>query len=288
MKGNVSLVPRVVNYAGRRHVNASCMRFSTNAKAQDADIRMPTPLSDGFQLIYRRSGKQDATKKRPLVIIAGWMGAKERQLKPYQKFYHDRGYDTLSFAVGPRMVLQPKMAQKQMDEILQVAYLHNEEGKESMVHEPSCLLFHHFSVGGFLYGQALQAMSRIPELSGIKDSIRAQIFDSPPDYMNIPTGISKSMGIGGPVEMIIEKLARLYLKLTENSAGVIHKAASHAFHENDTPCPSLWFYSKADPVADWRDCVIVTDKWKLKGIEVEECVWQVCMFTCMRICISID
>ena len=163
----------------------------------------------------------------------------------------------------------------QIDEILQMAFIHKKEGGESVIHEPSCLLFHHFSVGGFLYGQALQAMSRIPALSGIKDSIRAQIFDSPPDYMNIPTGISKSMGIGGPVEVIIEKLARLYLRLTENSAGVIHKAASHAFHENDTPCPSLWFYSKADPVADWRDCVIVTEKWKLKGIDVEECVWQV-------------
>ena len=216
-----------------------------NASHKDKDVQMPTPLSDGFLLSYKRCDAAHTTAtRRPLVIIAGWMGAKERQLKPYRNFYHERGYDTLSFAVGPKMVLQPDMAQKQMDEILQIAYIHNKEENTSSIHEPSCLLFHHFSVGGFLYGQALQAMSRLPELGGIKESIRAQIFDSPPDYMNIPTGISKSMGIGGPIEVLIEKSARFYLKLTENSAGVVHKAASHAFHENDVPCPSLWFYSK--------------------------------------------
>ena len=275
MRIRAPLAPIVRSSYWRKQVGASCLQLSTNSKAYDADIQTSTTLSDGFQLSYKRSAARNAAKKRPLVIIAGWVGAKERQLKPYQRFYHGRGYDTLSFAVGPRMVLQPTRAQKQMDEILQLAYLHEHYKEQSIIHEPSCLLFHHFSVGGFLYGQALQAISRIPELSGIKDSIRAQIFDSPPDYMNIPTGISKSIGIEGPIEVMIEKMARFYLKVTENSAGVIHRAASHAFHENDIPCPSLWFYSKADPVADWKDCVIVTDKWKQKGIHVEECVWQV-------------
>lgn len=72
---------------------------------------------------------------------------------------------------------------------------------------------------------------------------------SPPDYVNIPTGISKSMGIGGIGEKLIEYTARGYLKLTENSAGVVHKAASKAFHDNDVMAPSLWFYSESDPVA---------------------------------------
>lgn len=61
------------------------------------------------------------------------------------------------------------------------------------------------------------------------------------DFMGmILKGISKSMGIGGLAEMIVKSAVSFYLSITENSSGVIHKAASHAFHENDVPCPSLW------------------------------------------------
>ena len=87
-------------------------------------------------------------------------------------------------------------------------------------------------------------------------------------------GISKSVGAPKFLEKTIELAARTYLKATERSAGVLHRAASAAFHDNDVHSPSLWFYSKSDPVADWRDCVIVMDKWRGRGIEVEECVWD--------------
>ena len=82
----------------------STILLSTNVK--DKDLAMPTPLSIGFDVKYHKS---DAitTGPRPLCIVAGWMGAKERQLKPYLSFYHKRGIDTLSFAVGPNHVLFP-------------------------------------------------------------------------------------------------------------------------------------------------------------------------------------
>ncbi len=82
------------------------------------------------------------------------------------------------------------------------------------------------------------------------------------------------MGIGGLGEKIIEKSARAYLKLTENSAGVMHKASSAAFHDNAVAAPALWFYSKADPVSEWQDCETVINKWKAKGTRVQECVWE--------------
>lgn len=219
---------------------------------------------------------------RPLVVIAGWMGAKERQMRPYLNFYHERGMDTISFAVGPNHVLFPEKAMEQMESVLSaVSAAHNGEAPKVAVKapggkiaKPSKIIFHHFSVGGFLFGQALIAMQKHSHLNHLKGEIKAQIFDSPPDYASIPKGISRSMGIGGPMEVLIEKTARLYLKLTENSAGVMHRASSHAFHENDTPAPALWFYSKADAVCEWRDCETVTSKWKAKGTEVEECVWE--------------
>lgn len=203
------------------------------------------------------------------------MGAKERQMKPYLSFYHEHNIDTISFAVGPHHVLFPSQAEKHMEVVLKLVYDINRINNSSsnnksiedkvIVHPTNCLLFHHFSVGGFLYGQALLAMKSNPNLNGIHNIIKGQIFDSPPDYSNISIGISKSIGITGITEKIVEYCARSYLKLTEDSTGRMHKASSNAFHENNIQAPSLWFYSKADPVADWKDCVTVINKWKAKG-----------------------
>jgi len=233
---------------------------------------MPTPLSLGYDMKYHAAPGNHGLGARPIVVIAGWMGAKERQMRPYLNFYHERNIDTISFAVGPNHVLFPEKAMQQMEAVLNcVADAHKQQedaGPKATIGQPSAILFHHFSVGGFLYGQAIQAMQAHSHLNSFPTTIKAQIFDSPPDYQNIPKGISRSMGIGGIVEKVIEKFAEAYLKITYDSAGVMHRASSHAFHENKIPAPALWFYSKADPVCDWKDCITVTDKWKAKGIDV--------------------
>jgi hypothetical protein len=52
----------------------------------------------------------------------------------------------------------------------------------------------------------------------------------------------------------------------------IHKHILNIFVQ--TPAPSLWFYSKSDPVARWEDCEIVMNKMRSKGTIVEQCVWD--------------
>lgn len=108
----------------------------------------------------------------------------------------------------------------------------------------------------------------------VRTNIKAQIFDSPPDYNSIALGISKSMGLSGILEKGVEKSANLVLHLTQDTIGKQHRAASEAFHENSCPAPSLWFYSKADPVSRWDDCITVTRKWAEKGTDVEHCTWD--------------
>ena len=174
--------------------------------------RLLTPMSLGFDMKYQVANGKGGSALRPLVVVAGWMGAKERQMKPYLNFYHERGIDTISFAVGPNHVLRPAKAMEQMVAVLNcISAAHNGHAKATahskhniMIHKPSALVFHHFSVGGFLYGQALIAMEEHPHLKDIEPVIRAQIFDSPPDYARIPSGISKSLGeIGTVPEKII-------------------------------------------------------------------------------------
>jgi Eukaryotic protein of unknown function (DUF829) len=242
------------------------------------DEAMPTPRSLGFDLKYQKnikstnSGINGSSSPNPtkIVVVAGWMGAKERQLKPYLEFYNERGFDTLSFAVGPHHVLFPSRAMKTMEAVLK--HIKEASGKDGGV---QAVVFHHFSVGGFLFGQMLRLLEKEKETyAHTQSTFKAQVFDSPPDYSGIAKGVSRSMGINGTVEKAIEAVLTLFLKLTESTSGVEHKAASAAFHGNSIKVPSLWFYSKKDPVADWRDCEIVWQKWRARGTDVETVVWE--------------
>lgn len=146
------------------------------------------------------------------------------------KFYHSRGIDTLSFAVGPNHVLFPATAMDQMVRVLEAVQTTSDDHQQQPI---DSLIFHHFSVGGFLFGQMLRLFETNPQLADqIKPLIKAQIFDSPPDFQNIAKGVSHSVGLGPPVSTMVEVFLRGYLKITENTAGVQHRAASEAFHEN--------------------------------------------------------
>jgi hypothetical protein len=227
---------------------------------------MPTPLSVGFDLTFQAAN--DTSNKRPLAIVAGWLGAKPRQLRPYLEWYHAHDIDTLSFACGPQHILFPENAEKQMRKVLEFC----KSTERAAVRDK--LIFHSFSVGGFLFGQMLRQLDTHADLAPAPGVIKAQVFDSPPDFSGIAKGVSRSMGVGAPWNKAIEVALSSYLAVTANtSVGRGHRAASAAFHGNTVPAPALWFYSKSDPVANWEDCEIVINKWKGRGIQVDQCVW---------------
>jgi hypothetical protein len=97
---------------------ASIRRYSASSSKEDV---MPTPFSLGHGITVQRAGHESKEGSRPLAIVCGWMGAKPRQLRRYCDFYHERNIDTLSFAVGPKDVLMPKSASKQMERVFQEA-----------------------------------------------------------------------------------------------------------------------------------------------------------------------
>ena len=222
-------------------------------------------MSLGTNLTFHASGKDNKEKK--LAIICGWMGAKPKQLKTYTNYYHDKGFDTLAFAVGPQHVLKPASALVLMEDVI----------KQSLELKPASIVHHHFSVGGYLFGQMLRVLGR-PENATLKASfeplIKAQVFDSPPDMRGIAAGVGASMGANVLIAKPVEWAISAYLAAVKNTAGVEHAAASNSFHGNHVPAPSIWFYSKADPVCNFNDCETVIGKWKARGTEVEEIVWE--------------
>lgn len=236
-------------------------------------MQMPTPMSLGFDITLQKASEESkGGKPRSTAVICGWLGAKPRQLRVFVDFYNARGYDVISFAVGPSHVLFPKTALTHMKKVLDLAMAPI---------SPSLLpseriVFHHFSVGGYLFGRMLEVVKADPLLSSeLLGRVKAQVFDSPPDIAGVPAGLAASMGISNSLAAkAIEMTVRGYLAATAHTSGVEHAAASESFHNNYVPAPSLWFFSLADPVADYRDCETVIGKWRARGTHVETCVWE--------------
>lgn len=215
-------------------------------------------------MLLRRFEKGNDEEARPIAVIVGWMGSKDSQLKKYLSYYHDLGFDTLSFAVGPKHILFPQMAMDQMKGVLDTLHHSKEQNISS-----SNVLFHSFSVGGFLFGQCLRCMDQNPDTHGqYKKLIKAQIFDSPPDMGSIAFGISKGINLPVVLEKPVEVAIDLFLKATKNSSGVHYEASRQAFYRNEAQSPALWFYSRADPISRWQDCEYVWKRWKEQGQEV--------------------
>jgi len=221
-------------------------------------------------MILRQFEQTDAGNPRPLAVVIGWMGCKDSQIKRYLMHYHDHGFDTLSFAVGPKHIIYPELAMNQMKNVLD-ELIDNAALKKS---SPD-VLFHCFSVGGFLFGQCLRCMNDHPDKYGqYKHLIKAQIFDSPPDMGSIAFGISKGINLPIFLEKPTEKALDLYLALTKNTTGREYEESRQAFYRNDAKAPALWFYSRADPISRWQDCEYVWKRWKDQGQDISVHHWE--------------
>jgi hypothetical protein len=205
---------------------------------------------------------------RPIVVIAGWLGARERQLRVFREFYHDRGCDTLTFAAGPLEVLMPSRGEKLMRHVMHTVV-------ESMKDGDRAVVFHGFSVAGYLYGLGLIEQHRTPKRwERFTRNVRLQAFDSPPDFENIALGVGASMGFRGVLSLYATRLLDLYLFLTRHGAGKKYRASSAALHDNTLAVPSIFFYSKSDPVAEHSACARVAELWRGRGNDVREVVWD--------------
>lgn len=230
------------------------------------------------------SNNSSEPSQKQLAVICGWMGAQPRQLKPYADFYKERGYDVLSYACSPQHVLQPKTSMDLMERVLEETLRPTTRANDdstvnsnSIVAPPTKIVTHCFSVGGYLTGQMLRILSdpsRSEDKAKFHQLVKAQIYDSPPDFNGIAKGIGKSMEMGDLVADQVERVVNFYLWAVKDYAGKDHRASSAHFHDNHLPAPSLWMYSQTDPVACPDKIRQVMDKWATKGRTVEEVVWE--------------
>tara|TARA_B110000208_G_scaffold157029_1_gene190586 strand:+ start:49 stop:987 length:939 start_codon:yes stop_codon:yes gene_type:complete len=270
--------PRLVRFARvHRPLLSSWRAFATRDAAVPPPRAATTKLSLGHGLTLRTPTAAAAAaaapeEGRPIAIVAGWLGARERQLRRFSDFYSERGYDVVTFAAGPFDVLMPSRGDRLMRHVMETV---DKMSAAQADIPPRPVVFHGFSVSGYLYGLALLAIDAEPMKFGrFASSVKVQAFDSPPDFENIALGVGRSMGFQGILSLWVTRALDLYLLLTRYGAGKQYRASSKALHDNELRAASIFFFSKSDPVADHVVCERVAGLWRGRGNRVEEVVWE--------------
>ncbi|GFR70860.1 transmembrane protein 53 [Elysia marginata] len=217
--------------------------------------------------IQLKTLQEPASQPRPLILLFGWMLAKQRHLDKYGNLYHSKGFDVLSLKMRPGQVLIPQRAQATVEQLLSLLLTPELRSRPLMVHG--------FSVGGYMYGEYLVKLEQHAQMyADIRDRMVGQIFDSPVDFEGVPSGFATVLTKNPMGQKFIQKSLELYLQLLEGPVTSHYLRSSDAFHSNNLRLPSMMLYSRSDPIGVDRNIEKVMVKWKKMGIPVMSRCWQ--------------
>lgn len=224
-------------------------------------------LSKNLNLFSSSIEATATSEKRPLAVILNWMLAKRRHVMKYGDFYRDQGFDVLSVHLTPLQLLWPTTgAQLVADEVLKF-----------LVDTPQydSVLVHGFSVGGYLYGEMLAKMQDDPsKYDQLASKIIGQVFDSAVDFYNIPTGLAKAITNNRSFQKWLQMYISYHMRLFHISSTQHYLRSSEVFHKNPIRCPSLFLFSRDDPVGSAEGNMSVINSWEKMGNKVFVKCWD--------------
>lgn len=202
---------------------------------------------------------------RKLVVVMSWLEAKEKHIDKYRQFYLERGFDVLNVKTSPWDILLPNSCAKRISHDC-VEFLLDKQYKD--------VLYHGFSVGGFMFGQVMLTIQRLPARSRdpLLKSIRGLVMDSLVTFEDAPKGIANSITHNRLAAKSLELLIKLYLLLGHELVTKYFKQVSRLVWSGPLDCPSLFFISKDDRIVDYRSLERLADTWAAIGIETHKMV----------------
>lgn len=242
-------------------------------------------------------------KSRTVVVLLGWLGAKQKHLKRYAEWYTSRGYHVITFTFPMAEILSYQVGGKAEQNIELLVHhladwLEEEHGKN--------LIFHTFSNTGWLtYGAILEKFQK--QDPSIMRRIRGCIVDSAPVAAPDPqvwaSGFSAaflkknsvaargvinaneldtnalvdSKAVGEPKPAVTE--TALLLILEKFFAVVLHLPTvnrrlsdiSGLLKSGQPSCPQLYIYSSADRVIPAESVESFIKEQRKAGREVRSC-----------------
>lgn len=203
-----------------------------------------------------------AGSERRLVVLMSWLEAQEKHIEKYRQFYLSRGFDVLNVKTSALDLLLPTVGAKKISQDF-LRFL--------MEKQYSDVLLHGFSVGGFMFGQILLDIDHQSEQTRQKllHSIRGLVFDSLVPFEGIAIGVSRSISQNPVLAKALEYLLRAYLVVGDRIATKYYLEASDKVWGAPLKCPSLFFFSKDDRIADHTIIQRLIEIWNKEGVETD-------------------
>ncbi|XP_070559824.1 transmembrane protein 53-like [Ptychodera flava] len=191
-------------------------------------------------------------KDRPMVLMFGWMSAKQRYINKYVEVYNSKGCDVLVVKMDPINLVWPSTGQSVAQELLD--YI--EKGDQK-------LIVHSFSVGGHLYGELLRRIDSKPDrYAGVKDRIVGQIFDSCTSAKDSFHSICDAITQNPVLWFLLKSVAVTYFWMTQKYTVSHIKKTRETLRQNPVNTPILMLYSLDDPIGSAKANEQLSEIWK--------------------------
>jgi len=238
------------------------------------------------RLIFSGSPASD----KPLVVVLGWWGAKDRAVSKFAKLHEDRNLKVCRITATTSELVWASKKRATAQALLEELHQHSAE---------SCgIVFHLMSNNGaVLYSAMLGHAKREPCHEWFFGAVRGVIFDCSPGALTLQTGVGAilagrpSLGIrcaffAAPT-MLLPALVRYFQRRPMAGLGLLmaiviimctaSRRTNNRYHQalvNDPiKCPQLFLYSQADHLVDHRIVRFILHSRRKKGIEVMEQCW---------------
>lgn len=254
--------------------SSSC--FSTRAMATSplAEYKVrPVVIDQNLKLWSLTSVRSlnnessENSRRRKLMILFAYMLPNEKHLDKYRKIYYEHGFDILTVQTSPFQFFFPSIgAKKVADHVYQFM---EKEGRTGDGYPD--VLVHAFSVGGYQFSEFLNKLYSGSGETGqrMRQSIKGTVFDSPCNVDSVPYGLSRTIAGNTLLASLIEGLVLLTRSLFYPMSLKYHREGEDLFLNRPLKCPSLFFASKSDKMADIAVIEKTINVWSGKGVDVK-------------------
>ncbi|XP_078445829.1 alpha/beta-Hydrolases superfamily protein [Wolffia australiana] len=237
------------------------LNHNTNLSSEEVSYRwhLPNPLSH----IEKDKMGSRKIRSQTVVVILGWLGAKQKHLKKYAEWYTSRGFHVVTFTLPMDQIISYNVVDKTQQEIGDLSRHLAESVAEEEGHGKN-LIFHTFSnTGWIMYGVILENF--LKQDPSMADKIKCCIVDSAPVAAPDPqvwasgfsaamlkkqssvTGSSSEPSVREAILLqFLERVFKVVLNLP-----TVNKRLEDVFEvlsSKQPRCPQLYVYSSSDRV----------------------------------------
>lgn len=203
----------------------------------------------------------------PVVVLLGWMGARQKHLAKYKKFYEGLGYEVHCVFNNLYTAIFPPASKAQAKRIERFI-----DGQP--MDRP--VIVHAFSIGTGIYGFLLDSLRHEKEkFDMFRERVAGVIFDSGPAPI-FPNDVAKGLNTVFPMisRKVWEPIATTFFQVTR--ARQVFSRSEDALRKIQFPVPQLYFYCGNDKVIPNLQHAVedFVEKNKQRGVEVYKTFWE--------------